>query len=379
MRRWTAGVACGLTLAACTSHPATSQATGSARPTPPPTSVSSSPSSAAPAVTTASPSASQVPDRGIFPTDLVFTSARDGWAIAQPDSCASRCPLVVMRTVDGGHSWRRVWSKTPLPDDAWQAKLFFADDRNGWILDRRLFATHDGGHTWHLVARSGRVLAVATGDPGQPVLLLRSGPRGTDVLRSPASHDRWTPAGTTLSRIGPGVWFSRDGDHVYVVRFNRVTGRGSLEQSGDGGTTFHRRVDPCGDSSFNESVTRGPDGSVWFVCATEPGAGQQRKKAYVSTDDGRSWTALPEIKDMGYINFMTFTSATRGLLMMNRSPLLLTTDRGVHWRAVVLRQDEGFFTAGGWFGDMAYALTARAVWITNDGGRHWWEHPFGPP
>ena len=56
----------------------------------------------------------------------------------------------------------------------------------------------------------------------------------------------------------------------------------------------------------------------------------------------------------------------------------LTDDRGVHWRAVVPRDDDGFFTAGGWFGDMAYALTTRAVWITTDGGLIWREHRFGP-
>jgi photosystem II stability/assembly factor-like uncharacterized protein len=265
-----------------------------------------------------------------------------------------------------------------MPFNHWQSRVFFADERDGWILNAGLWSTHDGGRTWHQVTVRGTVLGLAPDGPNHPMLLLTSGKHGPVLLRSAPGRDHWVPTGATLPAVGGNAHLTRDSEHVYVVRFDETGDGSSLEVSADGGASFRPRPDPCGGLSFSESLTRGPDGSLWFLCGSEGSAGGQFKKAYVSTNDGRSWAALPKLTVGGYTNFMTFGSASLGLLMMNRSPLWLTTDRGAHWRAVVQRHDEGFFTAGGWFGSMAYALTTRAVWVTNDGGHHWWEHRFGP-
>jgi photosystem II stability/assembly factor-like uncharacterized protein len=92
---------------------------------------------------------------------LVFTSARDGWAVSGPlegpDATTSNAGGVVYRTTDGGTTW----STAPgLPSGAMTLPTFFGPEDGVVLRDPEppskvqpsAYVTHDGGATWSPVA-----------------------------------------------------------------------------------------------------------------------------------------------------------------------------------------------------------------------------------
>ncbi len=95
---------------------------------------------------------------------VVFRDADTTWALF--GSGADDCDFVVFSTIDGGTTWNDSPIKIPLPDPArggqelgGDANIAFADKLHGWLLfdyqtgsafsSAGLFATSDGGRTWH--------------------------------------------------------------------------------------------------------------------------------------------------------------------------------------------------------------------------------------
>jgi len=120
-----------------------------------------------------------------------------------------------------------------LPVQGAAPELRFADRRNGYVfVDKRFYATHDGGTSWRRI-QLGDVLSVATG-AGNAFL---TSSRGLET--SAVSADRWRVhlfgfSAFDVEALGHNVWvLGTDKSHERLARSN------------DGGRTFTTGGGPC--------------------------------------------------------------------------------------------------------------------------------------
>jgi hypothetical protein len=300
--------------------------------------------------------ASPAPDlTGPFrPTDVTFVSPNRGWAIS---------PGRMLGTVDGGDTWTRL---TAPPDYA--DHLRFANDRIGyaWAVQRGLYITRDGGRTWQpakltqvyeIEAAAGYVWALA-GNLPYP-----------NVWRGAVGGPSFTKLGQTPDRDGS---LDVHGPLAYVVG---VQGAGPIAGSIDvwNGTRRQNSPLPCQrkdlyvpDSPLGVST----DGSVFLVCAIGPSSGESPpvQRAYVSRDEGGSWSATlapPETPS-------DVTATRRGLFAWGNN---VERYDGSRW--TVALAGHGFVTVGFQDDDHGVALGRDGILhLTRDGGATWTAAPF---
>lgn len=258
-------------------------------------------------------------------------------------------------------------------DPSQEAVLTFADAHHGWLLVYSgahdvLYETRDGGLTWRHVPGLRHVGIVAAAN-GQ-VYATADGPNGRAVYGAAAANGRFT-------RIGPSV-----GDDL-VVHAGAVydyDGVPKLRGSGpplvvirDGTATASSL--PCGRFTYADALAAGSGGSLFVACGSEPGAGNQLKRAYLSPDGGWSWRRIGDPPLGGYVGAAALGRA--GLFYAGeRSSLERTGDDGRTWTVAVT----GSGSAGGLQslairdGEHGYAVDGgppSALYLTGDGGASW--------
>jgi photosystem II stability/assembly factor-like uncharacterized protein len=158
------------------------------------------------------------------------------------------------------------------------------------------------------------------------------------------------------------------------------TGRDRWYLTADSGEHWTAQADPCANTpypgSMSNTMAGAPDGSLWAVCAGQPGMGQQRKQLVTSTDGGRTWSSRGELESTGYATSVFPFSATVAWRTGGRADLYRTTD-GSHWTKVAITGDAAgggtsFFTALA-PGSGVY-VQVGAVYSTVDGGQTWQKH-----
>src|SRR5262249_34822562 len=121
-----------------------------------------------------------------------------------------------------------------------------------------------------------------------------------------------------------------------------------------------------------------PDGAMWAVCASEPGAGQQPKELTVSTDGGKTWVSRGRLESGGYGLDVYPFSATMAWRTGARAELYRTTD-GTHWQAVAQNPSGAYAGFVAIDADSAAYVDygpadqpeAHVLYVTRDGGRTW--------
>lgn len=85
--------------------------------------------------------------------DIYFVDNHTGWVVAERDvyklKTNDEAPSYLLRTDDGGLSWRPVYLDG-FGTNARLVRVIFSDALNGWVFGESgaLFATHDGGEHW---------------------------------------------------------------------------------------------------------------------------------------------------------------------------------------------------------------------------------------
>lgn len=292
---------------------------------------------------------------------------------------------------DEGRTWRRV----PAPTDTFSrtfpagiaaGRVTFADPRNGWVYRGGLWSTHDGGLRWRRVplaagvvtdvaVAGGRVYAVA-----QECDVQGGQCQFGRVITSPISTDRFRPA--AVPRLGfaggsfQGSLSSGGGSAYYVAVVSTDRAVRTYLYSTRGGAWARARA-PCGNSYSPPLLARANSGPLFAVCPGEPGAGNQRKLAFVSTSTGRSWRRRARPPDSGYATSLTTTTPGTLYLANERGSLVVSRNAGRRWHAVLAPGD-----GDGWsqvtFASVAigyavpFGLNAQGrLSITTDGGRTW--------
>ena len=255
-----------------------------ARPTPSPTpgpTVTATPPTAAgtptgtptpPAPAQVGPVGEAVP-AGFEPQSATFVSDRTGWVLgvaAFPARPGSEVPAVA-RTRDGGRTWRAF--RGPRTAAADVVRLRFADLRDGFVTGTGLWATHDGGGTWAVVP-GHRDVAQLEAAAGRAWLV-----EGTTLLSLPVTGGASTREAVLRD---PGQLAVHG---LLALVGERATGALLLAEHGRPVRTLRT---PC--EAGDDPVVALRDPQRWLlVCAGEPGAGQQPKTSWRTSDAGAHW------------------------------------------------------------------------------------------
>lgn len=378
--------------------PAPTEPTGSAAPStlvlPPP---ATPPAASTPPASTAGPAGGPIP-AGFQVFSVTFASPDLGWALGTAPCTSSPCTSIV-RTGDGG----RTWVGIPAPHapllaagavtDSGVSNLRFADALDGWAYGPDLWATHDGGATWHRLAIPGAgsaavvaleasagVVHAALIDPGAALRVASSPVNGdawrlasvsVDVGAGPVPSPQLVLAGTSgwlvevdrtvvggarlsagtwtpwtppcLDVAGPAVLAASSPTEVVAACDVGLwsTPRGvHLFVSHDGGTTFA----PSGSkipSEWTGALASNATGSIFALGTTAQGSGVVR-----SADGGQTWRTSLKTGN-AEVTYIGFTTPTQGVVLtiapagtgaVVGGSLLMTRDGGDTWRQVTFTQ-----------------------------------------
>lgn len=85
---------------------------------------------------------------------VYFLNDKEGWlsgAVESDDAKAEAGRAILVRTVDGGKTWERVFAKD---DEPFFSRVMFVDEQHGWLFGRdNVYQTQDGGQSWHTVLK----------------------------------------------------------------------------------------------------------------------------------------------------------------------------------------------------------------------------------
>lgn len=367
------------------------------------------PSEAASPVPSATPgpsaSGSTGPVGGPVPSDfqpvsVTFVSADDGWLLGTATCDGQPCAAIV-RTVDGGATWATIpapiFTGVPVrPSGGGISGIRFANRLDGWAFGSwtsgapSLWATHDGGATWHGVTLPGagtdtQVMALETGaglvhaayfpNTGGSVIRIATSPIGSDAWKvSPTSVelgagpvpdpqivlqgstgwlvevDREVIAG---ARLVNGAWTSWQPPCLGLAGPATLAAATATDlvaacdigvwstptgvhfyASADGGATFTEAASKV--PVFDLQGVAAPTPSVVVVAGSLSGVGSAIVR---SPDGGQTWDAVHTLQG-GSFSELGFTTPSQGVaigtLDGGGSQLLMTRDGGRTWAAVII-------------------------------------------
>ncbi len=363
----------------------------------------------------------QVGPSQVAPLAMTFVDTAHGFVLSQ--GCTKTvCEAWVDATTDGGDRWQPEAAfvaypaadnvKTALPDNPvpnpdrlGADRLVFVSANDGWAYGPGLFVTHDGGREFRRLNVSAPVLSVEASEGHVWVLEQKCLPadRNNDggwsskcdrsvLLSGPLDGDGLSPV------AGPIPGFSLASGSMEGSQFPTeivhtsaslavLAGSYGLDVTESGGRTWRRASYPCKAMSRANvvlgglvgSVATDPTGSIWLLCAGEPGAGQQPKQLWRSFDNAKTWLGPYQLSWAGYADTVYPVSSTVAWNYGSRAPVLRSTDGGHSWKALlesVFNDAEGGPAAFSAIGTQdAWAIPSdqvpTEVLRTTNGGRSW--------
>ena len=411
--RWVVGALAGLSLAvtACTSgHPneplptgssavARTAPVGSATVGPRTKATGESASFSRPASTEpvkgrgpAGPSSGPNVPAGFRPYSVTFISVAEGWVLGTAPCPAGSCGSM-LRTNDGGRSWAGVPAPHAQVGDSGSSPaggldlLRFADQRDGWAAGPSLFATHDGGASWHAISFTPRIGAISSlATSGGYVYALVNDCRlhwvgnclaSTALYAAAIDSDRWTqvtaqlPQDENLNHVvtAGGYWFVPSAHGL-------LRGRGTTESTPRPGPPCPRESEPQLSPALTLAMV--DPNHLDAVCEGGPAARSATYQLYGTSDGGASWirsggshleaSAVGGIADNG-AGVMALAVYSGG------SAILRTTDDGM------TLHDAGVSapTGGLPWTDLGFTTSSQGVvvledsglYVSRDAGRSW--------
>jgi photosystem II stability/assembly factor-like uncharacterized protein len=333
------------------------------------------------------------PAAGFRPVSVTFVSPKLGAVLGQAGSCGTRPCMVMAGTPDYGTSWSKIGAPLAGPADgaAGVSQIRFLDASNGWAYGPALYATHDGGASWHRVATSGRVIdlsavahrvfAVIASSCTGPGSNFAAGCSQYALYSAASSSDRWQAihGATARGHAVPGS-LQLSQDHGYLI----VDGR--LYAGPLSGAAWHRVA--VNKSAAPSCLTRPAGHGPWLVapttstlflaCAGAPATGNQKLGLYVSLDGGHTWRASGATPAAA----VSLTASPTGTLVLaTRTGIYFSPDART-WRPAKLTRGiprGGFAFVGMTTDSNGVAVPAnlgRALYVTTNGGRTWRPSPI---
>jgi hypothetical protein len=331
------------------------------------------------------------------PIDASFTSPSDGWLLGVViNECATGAIVEARATADGGLHW----AKATAPPAPWGGvvpnrsgnvpldavtRVLFANAKDGWAYGPGLWATHNGGVSWHEVSThrhdvysmavtSGYV--VATFDTCGEVGSGCYGPATFTVETTPVDRDAWRPAPGAAGEGAPALTAAGGTAYAYGVGRPSFPGKLTLLAGpANGSKHWHSQAMPCPASAITASASSAT--RLLLACALL-GMHPTTTHLYRSADGGASWTqfATRPLFDGASVIEQT----PNGTLLVGGiyNGIELSRDGGRTWAQPASVDDSNSIQGGG---ELAAALTTNndgyvvgylgPLWITGNGGKSW--------
>jgi hypothetical protein len=336
----------------------------------------------------------------IGPIDASFVSANDGYllGITLKDCWAdATSKLRLRKTADGGLRWTPLTAPPApwggiVPDGSGRVpadgvtSLLFADARDGWAYGPGLWATHDGGASWHRVGSKGWVVQSMAATDGHVVAVLEScdsydancGARSFTVRTSPARREAWRPVPGAAGQGAASV-VARAGKAFLIAS---AAGPGSYEKDdtllsgpADGSARWTSRTIPCTPGANVLSATTASD--LVLSCALL-GAHPASTHLFASADAGRHWTKIARLGLFDGASTVEQTGAGTLLIAGIYNGVGFSRDGGRSWTwpGVIDRTDNveggaGLEASLSTINDGYVIVAANSLWITRDAGLAW--------
>jgi hypothetical protein len=388
MLRMTAALCClALVLAAgCSTKKPTST------PTPTPTAPARPTATAAPTATavpatpspSASPAASPVPPPpGALAQSITFVSLDDAWVLAKANGST-----IVLHTVDRGAHWSEAGTiPAAVGSSAGDVKeIRFANPQDGWAFDPALYATTNGGATWHSVSLPGEVsgleasagTAWAVVDPCNGAVSCST---PSSLERAAAGSDSWQAvAGVSLPSMSVGsAEIGLQASAVYLLMATVLLHSAN-------GSTFSAVNSPCPSGSTASHMAVSTPTNLAVLCSGGGAAGSSAKQVYVSANAGQTFTRIAQAPLGGEASAMAAGSPTT---------IAIAAASGASWVYTTQGADTTWFTpltfddGGAGWGDLGFTDATHGVvihgpglpgdgvvYLTSNGGASWYAIPL---
>jgi photosystem II stability/assembly factor-like uncharacterized protein len=292
---------------------------------------------------------------------------------------AAPCSLVglqppcgaILRTTDGGRNFSAL--EAPRATLAGRlspsgySQIRFADLEDGFAYGPDLYATHDGGTTWHPVDVGGNVIDLAISDGDVYATVSPNGSDSGRLMRSPVGQDQWTTM-AAAGEVSSGLWVL--GNEV-IVQSGNGGGYGSdLLVSQNGGESFSRQPAPSPGLPCDFQA-QSPQ-TIWAQCATGTESGVWYSRDYVTGFATAHGSGLPPLP-----NSAVFAAASNTTAVVGYQQLYRTSDAGASWTPTgpsriaqwtyVGFTDATHGVALGYVGSIAQAN--ERLYYTTDGGQ----------
>ena len=338
-------------------------------------------------------------------TSVTFVGTSTGYVLGQagtPGHCGPPKPFIctsLAGTGDGGKTWHGV--SAPVTGAAkgrsGVSQVRFYNTSDGWAFGPQLWATHNGGQTWHQIDTGGRrVTALETA--GQRVFAVwadctgtgtgwAAGCTGQALYSAAPGSNRWAPvpgaaASLNLNGTASAAALMLTGSRGYLLPPSGVLVSGPVSNAGAWAPVTGSAA-PClpgaaqadGQPSGALLAAAGTSGLV-LVC---PDAAAGRV-VYTSANGGRTWRQAGTAPAVGTATSAAGTS-TGSIVLATTAGIDVSTDGGATWTpAAGTLPAGGFSYAGMTTPSQGVAVPAdssvHAVWLTYDGGMTWQESPI---
>ncbi len=310
---------------------------------------------------------------------VTFVSTRLAYAAVTIDDCwAGGCPDVILRSEDGGASWRPVSyamqgtlpglaAPGTGPPGGISSLVGWGEDGVAASTMLGLWVSHDGGVSWRPASpqeiTSPGTFSVVAAAPGGGAL---AGGNSFLVRIFPASR----PIAELWPQPLPTWQIDMVSQHTgFAVQLQPVL---RLLRTSDGGHTWRPLTSPRLPKSTAAPLTLSfADASHGWAVNPYLGPGAGQGEIYVTADGGKGWRTVPR-RDL-----------TGAQLLSRAQGLIVTSDAGVPKLQVTSdggrvyqdrRLPRGFPASGkvsfaSW--DIGFAAGQTRLWRTADGGRRW--------
>ena len=324
---------------------------------------------------------------------LWMDSATEGWAIGSNPEADQGLPINVLRTIDGGLTWRDV---TPPEDQSLMTEVggMHSSGEIAWVIylgTDRVWRTADQGATW-TASEAGYPMGrystieftdlqhgwmlqeIESGMGSQLVALFRTGDGGEtweEIIDPYASEDLQSCRKTGISFFGKSTgWATYDCQGNYTEAFLDITidgGESWVEGQlpVPGGAAESAEQGWC--YSDSPGLTSERSGMVIVTCVAEEGSGVEKiSYLYRTEDTGKTW----EIRNVPGGELYFFSDGT--ILALGRDQFL-SMDGGENWTKIKSVSWDGQYSFvdpdTGWA--VATDEDEIALVFTTDGGRTW--------
>jgi photosystem II stability/assembly factor-like uncharacterized protein len=263
---------------------------------------------------------------GFAPQSFTAISESTWWLLGTgpcPSGVTARCGSI-LQTTNGGRAFTPIRAPaaslvTAEAGTSGYSEIRFADANNGFAYGPDLYATHDGGVSWHHVEVGGTVTDLAI-SAGQVFATVEPTSGNGKLMHAPVSGDAWSPI-QPAGDVSGGLWVQGS---TVIVQSGQGTGIGtSVLVSGDGGASFTAHPSPSPGLPCLFAAPTPP--VVWARCATGMDSGVWR-----STDGGATFTAVVA-GGLSLPNSAAFAAASSSTAVVGYQQLYRTTDDGSTW------------------------------------------------